>query len=273
MATRNGADWACAGNANGTVASKANNGIRLKQKLKPGRKLIMRSFNFLLPHDSTLEAGGQLPASYLKACVARQPEIPAPPSVLTRLALLQAGKEIAMPILRWLLHGSLLVMLPLALLAISPSVNAQVPKGDAFAGYSRTGTDTFYSGAGGLNGWAAALHLKVQRFIGLEGDVAHYGMGADSSIPRTTTILVRPRVTVGAAGIHLFAHGLIGGEHSANGNGISGGAMALALGAGADLRIAPFFAWRVAADYLSAPTQSPGSASHDRFSTDLVFRF
>ena len=49
--------------------------------------------------------------------------------------------------------------------------------------------------------------------------------------------------------------------------------MAFVLGGGADFRIAPFFSWRIAADYLNAPTQSPDGASHDRFTTGLVFRF
>lgn len=65
-------------------------------------------------------------------------------------------------------------------LSFAPSVQAQVPKGDVYLGYSRTGTDTFYPNVGGLNGWEGALHIKLHKpFLGIEGDVAHYGLGAN----------------------------------------------------------------------------------------------
>jgi hypothetical protein len=147
---------------------------------------------------------------------------------------------------------------------------------DAFFGYSRTASDTFYPNVGGLNGWEAALHLHMHPFLGVEGDVAHYGLGADAAVARTTTVLVGPRVSVKAIGINLFAHGLVGGEHSANGNAgvkISGGTFAYALGGGIDLPIVPFFAWRFSADRISAPTLSPSSGTQARFNTGLVFRF
>jgi hypothetical protein len=147
---------------------------------------------------------------------------------------------------------------------------------DAFIGYSRLGSDAFYPNVGGLNGWEGALHLHLKPFLGVEGDVAHYGLGADAVVPRTTTFLIGPRVTVGALGIHLFAHGLIGGEHSANsGSGvhISEGAFAYALGGGVDLPILPFFAWRFSADHINAPSVSPSGGTKARFNTGLVFRF
>jgi hypothetical protein len=163
------------------------------------------------------------------------------------------------------------------LLSISPAARAQVPKGDVYIGFSRTGTDTFYPNVGGLNGWEGAMHVKLHTpFLGVEGDLSHYGIGANSSVPRTTIFMVGPRITVGALGPKVFAHALVGGEHSANSGGptpISGGALTYALGGGLDVPIAPFFAWRVAGDYLSAPTQSPAGNTPARFSTGLVFRF
>ena len=148
-------------------------------------------------------------------------------------------------------------------------------KGDAFFGYSRTGSDTFYPNVGGLNGWEGSLQIHMRPFWGIEGDVAHYGLGANASVPRTTTVIFGPRLTVGALGVKLFAHGLVGGEHSANGGGvsISGGSIAYALGGGLDVPIAPFFGWRFGADRISAPTQSPSNGTHARFSTGVVFRF
>ena len=181
-----------------------------------------------------------------------------------------------MPIPRRFFPVLYLLLFPILLITFVPGAQALGPKGDAFVGYSRTGSDTFYPNVGGLNGWEAAGHIRMRPFVGLEGDVAHYGLGADSSVPRTTTVLFGPRLTLGAAGIKIFGHGLLGGDHSANGGGptpISGGAFAYALGGGVDVPVAPFFAWRFMLDRLSAPSQSPGTGTHARFSTGVVFRF
>jgi hypothetical protein len=183
---------------------------------------------------------------------------------------------LSMPIPSRILCACLWVIFPSLLLSVLPAAGAQVPKGDAFLGFSRTGADAFYPNAGGLNGWEAAVHLRIKKpFLGVEGDVAHYGLGADSSVPRTTTVLFGPRITVGVAGIHIFGHGLVGGEHSGNSSGaaISGGALAYALGGGLDVPLAPFFAWRIQGDRLSAPTQSPAGGTPARFTTGIVFRF
>jgi hypothetical protein len=175
------------------------------------------------------------------------------------------------------LSAFFLVASSLILLSFLPAAQAQMHKGDVYLGYSRTGNDTFYPNVGGLNGWEGALHIKLHKpFIGIEGDVSHYGLGADSTVPRTTTVVVGPRLTLGSLGPKVFAHALIGGEHSANSGGptpISGGALAYALGGGLDLPIAPFFAWRVAGDYIHAVGRSPAGGTPARFSTGLVFRF
>jgi hypothetical protein len=152
-----------------------------------------------------------------------------------------------------------------------------LPRGDIYAGYSRTGTDTFFPNVGGLNGWEGAMHMKLHKpFIGIEGDVAHYGLGANSTVPRTTTFIGGPRLTFSLMGPKIFAHALIGGEHSANSGGptpISADALAWAVGGGLDVPIAPFFSWRVAGDYLHAHGYSPAGGTPARFSTGLVFRF
>jgi hypothetical protein len=159
--------------------------------------------------------------------------------------------------------------------SITLPAHAVGPGADVFVGYSHLFSNTFYPNSGGLNGWTGAMHVKLKPFFGIEGDLSHYGFGANASVPRTTTFLGGPRVTLGAAGIKVFVHALAGGEHSANSSGppISGTALAVAVGGGADVRFAPFFSWRVGVDYLNAPTQSPGSGTHARFNTGLVFRF
>ena len=170
---------------------------------------------------------------------------------------------------------SLFVLAALTTLML-PTAQAQLPKGDLFFGYSRTSSDVFYPNVGGLNGWEGSGSVKVAPFISAEADVAHYGLGANSTVPRTTTFLFGPRVTVGALGIKVFAHGLIGGEHSANGGGptpISGNAFTYALGAGLDVPIAPLFGWRFLVDRIDAPSVSPSGNTDIRFSTGLVFHF
>jgi hypothetical protein len=162
--------------------------------------------------------------------------------------------------------------LSFALIAFVPSCRA-ADKGDAFFGYTRTGNDTFYPNVGGLNGWDAALHVKLHPFLGAEGDISHFGLGASASTPRTTTYLFGPRVTIGAARVKIFAHGLVGGQHSSSSTGADSNSLTFALGGGIDLPIAPFFAWRIAGDYLNAPTRLPADGTPARFSTGLVFRF
>jgi hypothetical protein len=161
------------------------------------------------------------------------------------------------------------------ILMLYPARVRAANKGDVFFGYSRTGSDIFYPGTGGLNGWDFDGQVHWKPFIGIEGDVAHYGWGADASVPRTTTVLFGPKVSVGPPAIKVFGHFLMGGEHSANSGGapISGGAFAYAYGAGADVPILPFFGWRVQLDHLSAPSQSPSEGTHVRFTTGVVFRF
>jgi hypothetical protein len=168
----------------------------------------------------------------------------------------------------------LLPLITYALFALPTYVSAQLRNHDAFVGYSRTGSETFYPNVGGLNGWEVALHIHLHPFLGVEGDVAHYGLGASASVPQTT-VMVGPRVSVKALGVNLFAHGLVGGEHSANSAGarVSGGTLAYAIGGGVDLPVLPFFAWRFGADRISAPTISPDSSNKFRVNTGLVFRF
>jgi hypothetical protein len=178
--------------------------------------------------------------------------------------------EVAVRISR--LQVNILLFL-LAILSLEIPARGSTPGGDAYFGYSRLGSDAFNSGAGGLNGWQLAGYLKVRTVGGFEADLARYGIGASSTTPHSTTFLVGPRVAVRLGLASLFAHALIGGEHSSDAAGYSGGALAWGLGAGADLPLAKVMAWRVAADYLSAPTQSPSGGTHARFTTGVVVRF
>lgn len=153
---------------------------------------------------------------------------------------------------------------------------------DVFLGYTRSGNDTFYANTGGLNGWDAALFLPIKPLIhvrplvGAETDVSHFGLGASAPTPGTTTFLLGPRIVVDLAGYKVFAHALLGGEHSSNSGGplrISSTGFAYTLGVALDVPVATLFAWRLQADRINAPSESPSSGSNFRFSTGLVFRF
>lgn len=95
-----------------------------------------------------------------------------------------------MPTSRFVILAFLLI--PGVLFFFPGRAAAQLRNHDAFFGYSRTGSDAFYPNTGGLNGWEAALHIHLHPFFGMEGDVAHYGLGTNASVPRTTTVLVGP---------------------------------------------------------------------------------
>lgn len=165
----------------------------------------------------------------------------------------------------------LISCLPLALPSIA---RAAGPGGDVYLGYSRLGANAFHANTPGLNGWEAEGQIKFIPFIGIDADVAHYGLGAASTIPHTTTAMIGPRVTAGAAGVHVFAHALLGGEHSSNSGGIiSSTAITVDAGAGIDFSIVPMLAWRINADYINAPHQSPGTADRYRFGTGLALHF
>lgn len=162
----------------------------------------------------------------------------------------------------------------LLLAAVPTAARAAGPGGDVYFGYSRLGANAFHPNVPGLNGWEAEGQISFIPLLGIDADVAHYGLGAASSLPHTTTAMIGPRLTVGAAGVHVYAHALLGGEHSSNsGNIISSTALTVDAGAGLDFRLAPFFAWRIDGDYIDAPGQSPSTADHYRFGTGLVFRF
>ena len=161
------------------------------------------------------------------------------------------------------------------LFLLMPSMARAIgPGGDVYFGFSRLGTKAFNTTAGSQSGFEAAAHIKVWPFVGGELDYAHYGMGGDATIPHSTVVMAGPRVTVGTGFIRVFLHGLAGWEHSASGDGtITAGALAFAMGGGADFRMASHFAWRVNADYMGAPQSSPSGATHARYSTGLVFKF
>jgi hypothetical protein len=164
-----------------------------------------------------------------------------------------------------------LLAISLLLLALPRVARAS---GDVYFGYSRLGANAFNANTPGLNGWQAAGQLHIVPFLGVEADVAHYGLGAASVVPKPTTVMFGPRVTVGVPGVHVFGHALLGLEHSTNSGGvISSTAFSVGVGAGADFSILPMLRWRITGDYINAPGQSPSTADRYRFGTGLALHF
>ncbi len=162
----------------------------------------------------------------------------------------------------------------LLFLALPCAARAAGPGADVYFGYSRLGANAFHANTPALNGWQASGQVKFIPFVGVDLDVAHYGLGAAATLPHSTTVMIGPRVTVGIPGVHVFGHALFGAEHSSNSGGIiSSTAITVDAGAGADFSILPLLSWRVSADYIGAPTQSPGTADHYRFGTGLALHF
>lgn len=173
-----------------------------------------------------------------------------------------------------LLSRFVLVLVSAAIFALPTAARAIGPGGDLYFGYSRLGANAFHANVPALNGWEAEGQFSFIPLLGVDLDVAHYGLGADSTLPHTTTAMIGPRLTLGAAGVHVFAHALAGGAHSTNsGNIISSTSLTVDAGAGIDFRLVPFFAWRINGDFIEAPNQSPSTADRYRFGTGLVFRF
>lgn len=166
------------------------------------------------------------------------------------------------------------ILCSIALCALPTAAYAIGPGGDIYLGYSRLGANLFHPNVPALNGWEAEGQISFIPLLGVDVDVSYYGLGAASTVPHTTVAMIGPRLTLGAAGVHVFAHALAGGEHSTNsGNIVSSNSVTVDAGGGIDFRLVPFFAWRINGDYITAPGQSPSTANHYRFGTGLVFRF
>jgi len=159
-----------------------------------------------------------------------------------------------------------------AMLALPTAARAAGP--DVYFGYSRLGSNVFRANVPALNGWQAEANFSFVPLIGIDGDVAHYGLGAASTLPHTTTYMIGPRLTVGAHGIHVYGHGLFGGEHSSNSGGLfSSNAFTVAAGGGVDYHLISVLAARFNIDYIDAPTVTPSTASHYRWGIGLAARF
>jgi opacity protein-like surface antigen len=141
-----------------------------------------------------------------------------------------------------------------------------------------TDTNTFHPN---LNGWDLAATIKPGTWYGITADFGGtYGSVGGSSV-HLQTYLFGPKVALPGP-ISPFAHVLVGAAHQTIGSGTtsqgitvpgSETAFAAALGAGIDIKLAPFIAVRpIQIDYLLTRFNS-NTESQPRISAGLVLRF
>lgn len=151
------------------------------------------------------------------------------------------------------LRRSRLILLAL-LLSLAPAVHAKGTKADVYFGYSRVGGNLYAANTPGMNGWQFAMQIQPIPFVGVEGDVSRYGQTVTGFSQHVTLVMFGPRVTVHAAGLSVFAHGLAGIAHQSGTVTIypstSYDATSYALGGGADVPLVLGFKFRVTGDYL-----------------------
>ena len=163
-----------------------------------------------------------------------------------------------------------------------------VPNVELYGGYSYVfntynPTSTSISTAG-MNGWDASLKFPILgTFLGIKGDVSgFYRNDAPNFNPKAYFFLVGPQVGVHVGRSTLFAHGMVGSARltsSALPNLKSDTTFAVAVGAGIDIGLARWLAWRVTGDYYNTHYKATDQNfneivnSNGRISTGPVLRF
>jgi len=136
----------------------------------------------------------------------------------------------------------------------------------------------------GMNGWDASLKFPVLgTFLGIKGDVSgFYRNDAPNFNPKAYFFLIGPQVGAHIGRSTLFAHGMVGSSHltsSALPNIKSDNTFAVAVGAGLDIGVSRWLAWRVTGDYYNTHYQATNknfneiTNSNGRVSTGPVLRF
>ena len=137
----------------------------------------------------------------------------------------------------------------------------------------------------GSNGWDASLKVPILgAFLGIKGDVSGYYSNDKypNFSPRSYFFLLGPQVGFHMGRSTLFAHGLVGSAHvtsKALPNIKSDNTLAVAVGAGLDIGIGRFLAWRVTGDFYNTHYQATDNNfnqiknSNGRVSTGPVLRF
>jgi len=171
------------------------------------------------------------------------------------------------------------ILLAVSLISLVPVAYAKGTKADVYFGYSRVGANLYGPYTSGMNGWQFAMHIKPMPFVGIEGDVSRYTQNPLGLSQQVTLVMFGPRVTVHAAGLSLFAHGLAGLAHESATIPFlpttSYNATSYAFGGGADVPLFLGFKLRITGDYLGNSKAPPSSysPSHYRAGVGVAYHF
>ena len=164
------------------------------------------------------------------------------------------------------------------------------PNFELYGGYSfvfRTFNPTSTSTAvTGSNGWDASFKVPLfGSFLGVKGDVSGSYLNDDldpNLNPKSLIFLLGPQISGHLGRSTLFAHGMVGSAHLTEKplpDLRSDTTFAVAVGAGLDLGVSRFFAWRITGDYFNTHYQATDQNireilnSNGRISTGPVIRF
>ena len=167
-----------------------------------------------------------------------------------------------------------------ALLVLLPAfaVAGDTPKAEVFGGYQYLHvSDNGFSQ--GFNGWDAALTGNVTKEFGITGDFSGSYATISGVKAHVYTYAFGPTVNLNHNGVlNPFAHALFGGAHlngSVSGSGsASTNGFAMAIGGGADAKVAPHIAVRLGQfDWVYYRFEGQGFSKNFRYSGGIVFRF
>ena len=164
------------------------------------------------------------------------------------------------------------------------------PNIELYGGYSyvfRTFNPTSTSTAvTGTNGWDASLKVPLfVSFLGVKGDVSgsYLNNDLDPNLNSKSIIFVLgPQISGHLGRSTLFAHGMVGSAHLTQKpipDLRSDTTFVVAVGAGLDLGLSRFVAWRITGDYFNTHYQATDQNireilnSNGRISTGPVIRF
>jgi hypothetical protein len=176
---------------------------------------------------------------------------------------------------------SRITVIAVAIFIFTTLASAQIPKGNAFFGYSYLRTDLTSGTHSNLNGWNGSLEGKFLPWIGIVADLSgHYGTAQfPGTCPSPCTItgdariysfIFGPRVSVSVGKITPFAHALFGASHISAVS--SDTSIASAYGGGLDYHLVPLVNWRFQADLLHTSFFND-KQNNVRLSTGIVLHF
>lgn len=172
-----------------------------------------------------------------------------------------------------------------AVFCVSPAWCQDVPRLEVFAGYSYLNFDTAgVTSRLNLNGWEASAAFSLNRWVGLEGDIAgHYKVGC-GGVPGLTckdlSFMGGSRFTYRKSRATAFAHGLFGVDNGTLGYlsySASDTPFATAVGGGVDYSLTKSISIRAGqVDYFLTRHVGNLTVPHQnnfRISTGVVFTF